>query len=71
VSCVCGPWWMVPESLRRDCAEHPDRTGRPLPQHNVDESRRSFACLDESYRKLIRINGNLAADNRFDGDDDS
>ena len=65
-ACTCSTWWVIPRALHH-CALHAYGEG-PIPQHNLDESRKSFACLDESYRALIRVNGNYAMTSDGDGE---
>jgi hypothetical protein len=67
MTCTCGPWHLgVP---RQPCAKHPADAPPGSPTHNLPAARRRFPALAESQRKFYRINGNLAQDNKFDGED--
>ena len=67
MSCTCGPWHLgVP---RQPCAKHPPGSPAGEPKHDVDAARARGRAIPESERKFYRINGNLAQDNHFPGDD--
>jgi hypothetical protein len=57
---ACGAWWL-PGSVQ--CHEHLG-VGEKTPTHNLPDARRRFPALAEDMRKLYRINGNLASDNK-------
>ena len=63
MNCTCGAWWLPGGSIKPGCPKHSGEVAG-LPQHNLDESRKRFPALAEDYRRLIRINGNLAADSK-------